>query len=92
MKINNKEVDVSDLIKEDLHKNFHKLYGKNIYLSDSDLEILKRYDFNINNYSDIKVLMFDIEEYLEDNNIETDDLEDLLNNLSEFDYYHNINK
>lgn len=93
MKINNSEVELSDLVKEDLHKNLHKLYGNDIYLSDSDLEILKRYEFDINKYSNIKSLILDISEYLEedyDNDLE--DLEDLLDSLSEFDYYHNTNK
>ena len=92
MEINNKEVELNDLIKEDLHKNLHKVYGKDIYLSDNDILILKRYDFNIEKYSDIKSLMFDIEEYIDNSDIELDDLEDLLTNLQEFNYYHNTNK
>lgn len=93
MRINDSEYSLNDLVKEDLHKNLHKLYGNDIYLTDNDLEILKRYSFDINKYSSVKSLILDISEYLEedyDNNSE--DLEDLLNSLSEFDYYHNINK
>ncbi len=93
MRINDSEYSLNDLVKEDLHKNLHKLYGNDIYLTDNDLEILKRYSFDINKYSSVKSLILDISEYLEedyDNNLE--DLEDLLNSLSEFDYYHNINK
>lgn len=93
MKINDSEVSINDLVKEDLHKNLHKLYGNDIYLSDNDLEILKRYEFDINKYSNIKSLILDISEYLEeDYDNDLDDLEDLLNSLSEFDYYHNTNK
>jgi len=93
MKINNNEVEVADLIKEDLHRNLHKLYGNDIYLSENDIEVLKRYDFDINKYTSIKSLILDISEYLDDNNdLELDDLEDLVNTLSEFDYYHNTNK
>ena len=93
MKINDSEVSVNDLVKEDLHKNLHKLYGKDIYLSDNDLEILKRYEFDINKYSNIKSLILDISEYLEeDYDNDFDDLESVLDSLSEFDYYHNINK
>lgn len=92
MKINNSEVELTDLVKEDLHKNLHKLYGNDIYLSDNDIEVLKRYDFNINKYSNIKSLILAIASYLDETDIEADDLEDLLGNLSEFDYYHNINK
>ena len=93
MKINDSEVEVSDLIKEDLHKNLHKLYGNDIYLSDNDIEILKRYEFDINKYSNIKSLILDISEYLEeDYDNDYDDLEEVLNSLTEFDYYHNVNK
>lgn len=92
MKINNSEVELTDLVKEDLHKNLHKLYGNDIYLSENDIEILKRYDFNIEKYSNIKSLILDISSYLDETDIEADDLEDLVNTLSEFDYYHNTNK
>ncbi len=93
MKINDSEVELSDLIKDDLHKNLHKLYGNDIYLSDNDLEILKRYEFDINKYSNVKSLILDLSEYLEeeyDNDLS--DLEQVLDSLSEFDYYHNTNK
>ena len=92
MKINNSEVELTDLVKDDLHKNLHKLYGSDIYLNDNDLEVLKRYDFNIEKYSNIKSLILDIASYLDETDIEADDLEDLLSNLSEFNYYHNTNK
>lgn len=93
MRINDNEVELSDLVKEDLHKNLHKLYGNDIYLSDNDLEILKRYEFDINKYSNIKSLILDLSEYLEeayDNDLS--DLEQVLDSLAEFDYYHNTNK
>ena len=93
MKINDSEVEVSDLVREDLHKNLHKLYGNDIYLSDNDLEILKRYEFDITKYSNIKSLILDISAYLEeDYDNDLDDLEEVLDSLSEFDYYHNTNK
>lgn len=93
MKINNEEVELSNLIKEDLHKNLHKLYGNDIYLSDNDIEVLKRYDFNIDKYSNVKSLILDISEYLDDNvGLDLDDLEEVADSLSEFNYYHNTNK
>ena len=57
MQINNNEVNISDLITEDLHRNLHKLYGNDIYLSDNDILVLNRYEFNVNNYSNIKSLI-----------------------------------
>ena len=84
---------INNLIEEDLHSNFHNKYGNNIYLSDKEKEILERYDFNVDNYSDVKSLIFDISEYLDDNtNLDLDDLESVEQSLVEFDYYHNTNK
>ena len=93
MKINNSNINIEDLVVEDLHKNLHKTYGKDIYLSENEIKVLEKYDFNINNYSDIKRLIFNISEYLDDNSdLELDDLESVCNSLQEFNYYHNTNK
>ena len=93
MQINNNEVRLEDLVKEDLHKNLHKVYGNNIYINDNDIEILKKYDFDINNYTDVKRLIMDISDYLDDNfDMDLDDLENVVTSLSEFNYYHNTNK
>ena len=44
MKINNDDISLDNLIGEyDFHKDLHRLYGKNIYINDSDVEVLKRY-------------------------------------------------
>ena len=93
MQINSSEVRIEDLVKEDLHKNLHKVYGNNIYINDNDIEILKKYDFDINNYTDVKRLIMDISDYLDDNfDMDLDDLENVVTSLSEFNYYHNTNK
>ena len=84
---------INNLIEEDLHSNFHNKYGNNIYLTDKEKMVLERYEFNINNYADIKELIFDVSSYIDDNlDQELDDLEDVLDNLTEFNYYHNTNK
>ena len=91
--MNNEDWIINNLIEEDLHTNFHNKYGNDIYLTDKEKEVLERYDFNINNYNSVKSLILDISEYLDDNlDLELDDLEDVLTNLSEFNYYHNTNK
>ena len=93
MKNNSEDWIINNLIQEDLHTNFHNKYGNNIYLTDKEKETLEKYDFNINNYSDIKNLIFDIDEYINDNlDLELEDLESVLDSLSEFDYYHNTDK
>ena len=93
MKINNEEINIESLVTEDLHKNLHKLYKEDIYLNDNDIEILKRYDFDIDKYSNVKSLILDITSYIDDNyDLELDDLEEVVTSLQEFNYYHNTNK
>ena len=69
----------------EMHKNYN-----GIYLTDSQVDILKNYGFDINKYNSIKDLMFDLEESLtyDDN----DELEIILEEISEFNYYNNTNK
>ena len=91
--MDNEDWIINNLIEEDLHTNFHNKYGNNIYLTDKEKEVLERYDFNVDNYSDVKSLIFDISEYLDDNmDLELDDLEDVENSLMEYNYYHNTDK
>lgn len=91
--MNNEDYIINSLIEEDLHTNFHNKYGNDIYLTDKEKKVLERFDFNINNYSNISNLIFDITEYLDDNtDLELDDLESVLDSLTEFNYYHNTNK
>lgn len=93
MKINDKDIEIESLVTEDLHKNLHKLYKEDIYLNDNDIEILKRYDFDIDKYSNVKSLILDITSYIDDNyDMELDDLEEVVTSLQEFNYYHNTNK
>ncbi len=64
---------------------------KNIYLSDNDLKVLKKYDISYNDFSNMKELMFYLEELLGNEDIDND-LEDLLIKLSEYNYYFYTNK
>lgn len=62
---------------------------KNIYLSNDDLKILKKYDIDYLNFLNMQELMFYLEDYL--NNYEAeDDLEDLLIKLNDYNYYFYI--
>lgn len=93
MKINNKDINIEDLVKNDLHTNLHNKINNNIYLNNQEITILKQYDFDPYKYQDINKLIFDIEDYIVNNSeYELEDLEDVLNNLQEFNYYKNTNK
>lgn len=94
MKINNEEVSIEKLVSDiNPRANMMKNYGNDIYLSDNQIEVLKQYDFKYQNYSSLKSLIFDIEEYLNENyGEELEDLENVASSLAEFNYYHNTNK
>ena len=74
-----------------MENDFVKEIKKNIYLSESDIKILKKYDIDYLKYSNMKELMFDIEDILNNEDIESD-LEDLLIKLSDYNYYFRTNK
>ena len=74
-----------------MENEFVKMRKKNIYLSDEDIKILNKYDIEYNNFSNMKELMFYIEDILNNEDVESD-LEDLLIKLSEYNYYFYTNK
>lgn len=91
MKINNEEVSIEKLVTDlNPRANMIKSCGNDIYLSDIQINILKQYGFNYEKYSSVKSLIFDIEEYLNENYDE--ELDNVVSSLSEFNYYHNTNK
>jgi len=91
MKINNEEVSIEKLVTDlNPRANMMKNCGNNIYLSDIQINILESFGFSYQKYSDIKSLIFDIEEYLSENYDE--ELDNVVSSLSEFNYYHNTNK
>lgn len=92
MKINNEEINLNKLI-DDIYddKNMIKMRGNGIYLSDNDVQILKKYNINYEEYSSLNSLIFEIEEILNEE-IDADDLEQISSKLSELNYYNNTNK
>lgn len=74
---------------EDFNKYFHKKVG-NLYLSQAEMDILDMYEIDYKKYNDIKLLMYEIEEVLDEN--DSDELEWVLNELAEFNYYNNTKK
>ena len=74
-----------------MENNFVKMRKKNIYLSDDDIKILNKYDISYENFSNMKELMFFLQDILDNEEVESD-LEDLLIKLSEYNYYFSTNK
>lgn len=92
MKIKGKDVDINKLINNVYDdKNMIKMRGNGIYLSDNQIEVLKRYDIDYKKYSSLNSLIFEIEEILNEE-VDADDLEQISSKLSELNYYNNTNK
>ena len=91
MIINKKEVSLDEIIK---FANYDELLLKrrdnNILLSDYQISILSRNDIDYRKYSNIKGLLFDIENCLDDNYDEELDL--VSSQLAEYLYYYDTKK
>ena len=68
-----------------------KMRGNGIYLSDDQIDVLKRYNIDYNNYGSLQSLIFGIEEVLNEE-IVAEDLEEVSQKLAELNYYNNTNK
>ena len=89
--IDNNEID--NFINETIKNNTLKKIN-NIYLSNKQISILDKYNIDYKNKTSVSELIFEVEEYINDN-YDYDDLSDLENlslELSEFNYYYNTNK
>ena len=75
----------------DIENNKINRIKNNIYLSNNQIDILKRYNINYLKYKDISSLIFDIETLLNDGYGDID-LENLSSSLQELNYYNNTNK
>ena len=89
MKIDN--LDIDKIVKEiNSDKSLLKMRRNGIYLSDMDVEVLRKYDIDYKRYNSLSSLIFDIEKVLNEETF--DDLEEISKKLSEFNYYNNTNK
>ena len=92
MKVNGKKLDIDSLTKDVYNdKSMIKMRGNGIYLSDNQIEVLKRYDIDYKKYISLNSLIFEIEEIL-NNDVDANDLEEVSSRLSELNYYNNTNK
>ena len=89
MYINDNYIDDELLIASE--QKFLKKYN-NIYISEEQKNILDKYNINVNNYSSLNELIYDIEECLNDSFEALEDLEWVSQTISEYNYYNNVNK
>lgn len=94
MKINNKEINVDELIGDiDFEKDMTKDFGNGMLLTNNYIEVLSRYNIDYKKYSNLNCLIYDIENCLNESyGLDTDDLEWVATELSERNYYNNTKK
>lgn len=93
MELNGKEINIDNIIDEiDIKNNFHTYRCHDIYLSNNQIGILERNKIDYKKYSSLSSLIFDIEEYLNSETLVDEELDDLLADLSELNYYKNTKK
>lgn len=87
-------IDGSNFDEKDLISNEEKFLTKhgNIYISLEQINVLKKYNINVDNYKTINDLIYCIEDFLNNSYEELDDLEWVSQTLSEYNYYNNVNK
>ena len=74
----------------DFDNNMLNKINNNLYLTNNQIELLKRYNINYESANSLRDLMLKIEDILDyDYN---EELDNLLYNLSERNYYENTNK
>lgn len=70
---------------------FLKKYN-NIYITDYQVNILKKYGIDVKEYNDLNELIYTIEKILNNSIDDLTDLDYVSETLSEYNYYNNINK
>ncbi len=79
-----------ELIGINFDKNMHTKRENNMYLSDNQIEILRKYNINYSDYNNIEELIYKIESIL--NQDYNEELDRISSELSEYNYYNNTNK
>ena len=79
---------IDDIVKETHESLKLNKINDNLYLTNKEIEVLDRY--NIDYHTSIEELMFNLDEILNEN--DNEDLEEVSNSISEFNYYHNTKK
>jgi CRISPR/Cas system CSM-associated protein Csm2 small subunit len=88
MQINNQNIDIDDLVSD---KYMHKEIKKGIFLSEYQIEVLTRYQIDLDKISSVEELIMIMDEII-DEDPDSDDLEQISKEISEFNYYSNTNK
>ena len=95
MKVNGKEYDINELMKNlDISSNNYQNVGS-FMLTNREIEILDRNFIDYKTCASLRDLMVKIQNILEDEDLDSDDGDDLdyvLEQISERNYYENVKK
>ncbi len=83
------EQEINEIIKE-IGTNFLEKQSNGMMLRRDQISILKKYSIDYLKYTNIESLIYEIEEILNTEYFE--DLDNLSQELAEFNYYNNTNK
>ncbi len=95
MIVNGKEYNVNELMKDVDTKSNHLNKIGTFYLTNKEIEILDRNFIDYQICTSLNDLMFKIQNILDDEALDPDDGDELdyvLENISERNYYQNVNK
>lgn len=84
-------MNYDNLINETIEKNKLIQIKENIYLTQYQIDILKKYQIPYESCNSINEIIFFVEELLETGDY-LEDLETVSESLGEFDYYNNYKK
>lgn len=87
------EYNINELIK-DIKFDFKKDNGNGILLNDHEIDVLNRYGFDYRKYSNLNDLIFEVDNYINEEGCfnDVDDLEEVLDKICEYHYYNEVNK
>lgn len=86
-------IDIDKVIGEmDFKANSFVNVGNNLMLTNREIEVLNRYKIDYNKCNNLKEILFEIEEILDNMDIVDDDLDFISQSIAERDYYQNTNK
>jgi len=87
------DYNIEDLLK-DIKFDFKKDNGKGLLLNNHEIEVLQRYGFDYKKYSSLNELIFEVDNYINEEGCfnDVDELEEVLDKISEYHYYNEVNK
>lgn len=85
-------MNFDELLKETFEKNKLVKVNDKLYLTNDQIEVLKKYQIPFEGCQTVNEIIFYIEDILNEDNTDYDDLENISASLAEFDYYQNYKK